>query len=101
LNREVLEAFKHWGEQAPDPERVFPIQTGFRKAWIALLKIAKVKGFRWHDLRHHFATRLVQKGVPLNTVRDLMGHSDIRMTLRYAHPAPDQRREAVDLLVAP
>src|ERR1700738_5667320 len=40
-------------------------------------------------------TRLVQVGVPLNTVRDLLGHSSIAMTLRYAHLAPDQRREAV------
>src|SRR6266478_9463231 len=47
------------------------------------------------ELRHHFASRLVQHGVPLNTVRDLLGHSTVGMSLRYAHLAPDQRREAV------
>jgi hypothetical protein len=46
-------------------------------------------------MRHHFASRLVQHGVPLNTVRDLLGHSSVAMSLRYAHLAPDQRREAV------
>jgi hypothetical protein len=38
---------------------------------------------------------LVQRGVPVNTVRDLLGHSSVAMSLRYAHLAPDQRREAV------
>ena len=40
-------------------------------------------------------TRLVHRGVALNTVRDILGHSSIAMTLRYAHLAPDQRRDAV------
>ena len=44
------------------------------------------------------ATRLVQCGVPLNTVRDLLGHSSLAMTLKYAHLAPDQRRDAVATL---
>lgn len=68
--------------------------TGFRTAWEKLLRRARISQFRWHDLRHHFASRLVQHGVPLNTVRDLLGHSSVGMSLRYAHLAPDQRREA-------
>jgi hypothetical protein len=55
----------------------------------------KITGFRWHDVRHHFASRLIQHGVPLNTVRDFLGHSSVAMSLRYAHLAPDQGREAV------
>jgi integrase len=51
--------------------------------------------FRWQYLRHHFASRLVQRGEPLNTARDLLGHRTVQMSLRYAHLAPDQRREAV------
>jgi hypothetical protein len=44
------------------------------------------------------AARPVQSGVPLNTVRDLLGHGSLAMTLRYAHLAPDQRRDAVTKL---
>jgi putative transposase len=47
------------------------------------------------DLCHHFASRHVQKGIPLKMVRDLLGHSSVTMSSRFAHPAPDQRREAV------
>jgi site-specific recombinase XerD len=66
-----------------------------KTAWAHLLERANITKFPWHDLRHHFASRLVQAGVPLNTVRDLLGHSSVAMSLRYAHLAPDQRREAV------
>jgi integrase len=101
LNTEVLGVLKSWRAVHPGQDRVFAIDTGFKSAWKSLLKRAQITRFRWHDLRHHFASRLVQEGVPLNTVRDLMGHADIKMTLRYAHLAPDQRRQAVELLVRP
>lgn len=99
LNSEALATLKAWREQAPDSERVFPIDTGFKSAWAPLLVRAKLTAFRWHDLRHHFASRLVQAGVPINTVRELLGHASLAMTLRYAHLAPDQKREAVARLV--
>jgi len=96
LNTEAMSVLKRWREQVPGGPRVFEIATGFKTAvWMHVLKRAKVAKFRWHDLRHHFASRLVQRGVPLNTVRDLLGHSSIAMSLRYAHLAPDQRQEAV------
>lgn len=101
LNSEAVEVLRKWREQSPEAERVIEVTTGFKSAWAPLLARAKITAFRWHDLRHHFASRLVQAGVPLNTVRDLLGHASMAMTLRYAHLAPDQKREAVALLVAP
>jgi integrase len=98
LNDEAIRVLKSWREQSSDGARVFEISTGFKTAWGKILKRANIVGFRWHDLRHHFASRLVQLGVPLNTVRDLLGHSSVAMSLRYAHLAPDQRREAVAML---
>ena len=98
LNDEAMRVLEYWREQSGDGPRVFEVSTGFKTAWGHILKRANIVGFRWHDLRHHFASRLVQHGVPLNTVRDLLGHSSIAMSLRYAHLAPDQRREAVAML---
>ncbi len=52
-------------------------------------------------MRHHFASRLAMVAVDLNTIRELLGHSDYAMTLRYAHLAPEHRREAVEVLDRP
>ena len=101
LNSEAVETLRRWREQSGDSERIFPVTTSFKTAWSALLREAKItKRFRWHDLRHHFASRLVQASVPLNTVRELLGHGSMTMTLRYAHLAPDQKCDAVAKLVA-
>ncbi len=64
----------------------------------AILADAGVGEFKWHDMRHHFASRLVMNGVPLNTVRELLGHADLQTTMRYSHLAPDHLREAVGML---
>ena len=95
LNDEAVNTLRRWREQSGPGARVFDVATGFKGAWMKLLKRARISHFRWHDLRHHFASNLVQHGVPLNTVRDLLGHSSVQMSLRYAHLAPDQRRVAV------
>ncbi len=65
-------------------------------AWRGLTKAAGITNFRLHDCRHHFASRLVQAGVDLYTVKELLGHSEITMTERYSHLAPDNLRLAVE-----
>lgn len=64
-------------------------------AWRKLLVRAKIQNFRWHDLRHTFGSRLAQAGRSILEIRDLMGHSDVRVTMRYAHLAPNNLRDAV------
>jgi integrase len=70
----------------------------FRSAWEAAVSRAKVADFRFHDLRHTFASWAVQHGATLQEVKDLLGHSSLAMTLRYAHLAPERLRSAVSRL---
>jgi integrase len=61
---------------------------------------AKIKNFRWHDLRHTFASRLRMKGAPLEDIADLLGHKSLTMTRRYAHLGPNKLHAVVSLLGA-
>ncbi|MGY6517377.1 MAG: tyrosine-type recombinase/integrase [Lysobacteraceae bacterium] len=103
LNREALDVLKRWHKQGEGRGLVFPgigggRMTNVNKSWDALVAAAGLEDFRFHDLRHDFASKLVMAGVDLNTVRELLGHADIAMTLRYAHLAPHKLADAVALL---
>jgi integrase len=70
------------------------IKTGFKAA----CRRAEIKGLRIHDLRHTAASWMVEAGVDLVTVSRILGHSSIQMTMRYAHPTPENMRRAVEKL---
>jgi site-specific recombinase XerD len=77
--------------------RVFAVKNS--RTWFEVaIAEAKVKNFRWHDLRHTFISRLVMKGVDLRTVQELAGHKTISMTVRYAHLAPEHNQAAIEKL---
>lgn len=69
-----------------------------RKSFFTALKKTGIINFHFHDLRHTFASQLVMSGIDINTVRELLGHKDIRMTLRYSHLSPTHKQRAVDIL---
>lgn len=103
LNKEAFSVLSDWKEQGFSSTYVFEGEkdkplTDIKKAWNKLLEDAQIHNFRFHDLRHHFASKLVMAGVDLNTVRELLGHSDLKMTLRYAHLAPEHKAAAVNLI---
>jgi len=69
-----------------------------RTAFATALERAGIKAFRFHDLRHTAASHLVMRGASLKEVQEILGHSDFKMTLRYAHLSPAHLRSAVDRL---
>jgi integrase len=106
LNTDVATVLTTWRTCTPhDADAyVFPGPQGERMttlktSWAKVMTTATLKDFTFHDLRHSFASRLVQAGVDLNVVRELLGHSGIAMTLRYSHLAPEHKAAAVAKLV--
>jgi len=109
LNEEALFVLRAWKNQPGTKSisgYVFPSidgepMCGIGNSWERLLARARISNFRWHDLRHTFASKLVMVGENLNTVRELLGHADYKMTLRYAHLAPEHKAAAVAKLCPP
>lgn len=96
LNETALEVLKR--RQGIHPKYVFtyqgnPITQVNTKAWRNALKRAGIENFRWHDLRHTWASWLVQGGVPLNVIQEMGAWQSTDMVRRYAHLAPEQFRK--------
>jgi integrase len=98
VRRTIIRVLKN-----PESQYVFCNKNGkpytdVRKSFYTALKKSDIVNFRFHDLRHTFASQLVMSGIDLNTVRELLGHKSIEMTLRYSHLSPDHKKRAVDIL---
>lgn len=107
LNKEAraaVESRRQWVHKHCKESRwVFADRSGERvksiyASWREALEQAGIEDFRIHDLRHTFASWLVMKGISLYVVRDLLGHSSIKMTERYAHLAQSALVQAVAVL---
>ena len=101
INGQVLEALgglKQGGElvfpNAETGSHIKDVKTAFRGA----CERTKIKGLRFHDLRHTAASKMIEAGVDLVTVSKILGHASIQMTMRYAHPTPENMRLAVSKL---
>ena len=106
LNHEAFSLLSNWLEErdGTDEDYVFASPksggrlTNIKSAWLELMKLADIKKFRFHDLRHTFASKLVMKGADLYSVKELLGHASIETTQKYAHLAPEHKSRIVELL---
>src|SRR4029077_11468622 len=95
LLEELLESIPAFvGKAGPSPFVFTNPETGTRfvnidASFRGSCRKAGFSDVTFHTLRHTFASRLVQVGVPLNTVRELLGHGTMQVTMRYAHLAPN------------
>jgi len=104
INSHLLNKLVKLKNEAQDSQNVFlnpktgkpykKLQTSFNGA----RRRAGIKNLRFHDLRHTFASRLVERGVDLIRVKELLGHSSVKITERYTHSNQEGRKKAVELL---
>jgi integrase len=79
---------------APVADNIGNIKRSFSKA----LEKAGIEDFKFHDLRHTFASHLIMRGASLKEVQEILGHKTMTMTLRYAHLSQEHKKKAVNLL---
>ena len=90
MRDEVYEVLsKRPGEREGRVLKTRSLRTAFERA----VERAAIQDFHWHDLRHHFASWFVMRGGALQALKEVLGHADMKMTLRYAHLSPDHLRD--------
>lgn len=102
INQTLRETLKRLPRRLDSPyvftdgegKRFKEVKRSFKSA----LRRASIKDFTFHDLRHTFASQLVMAGVDITTVKELLGHKTLTMTLRYSHLAPSHKTNAVNVL---
>jgi integrase len=105
LNSLAVETLKRWkSTRRRRSTLVFPSPSGgqlktIKSSWTRLMRETGIRKFCFRDCRHDFAASLVMAGVPITHVRDLLGHSSLNLTERYAAFAPGSARDAVEKLV--
>jgi integrase len=78
---------------------VFPAQrTHVNQTFRRLCSKAEITNFRFHDLRHTFASYLAMANVPMKNIQEYLGHGSLAMTMRYSHLAPSHHRQAIHVL---
>ena len=79
---------------APSPNVISSVKTAF----VSAVKKAGIRDFRFHDLRHTFASQMVMRRASLKDVQEILGHKTMTITLRYAHLSQEHKKKAVSLL---
>ena len=69
------------------------VELSFR--FESALRKANISDFRWHDMRQTLASHMVMSGADIQTVQELLGHSDLQMTMKSAHLAPNHKKAAI------
>ncbi len=98
-SRATLEGIPH----GPESEYLFTDRNGrpfkeVKKSFATACRRVGINGFRFHDLRHTFASHLVMAGKDITSVKKLLGHKSLNMTLRYSHLAPSHMTNVIGVL---
>ena len=104
LNAQAMVVLRE--QEGHHPTRVFvydgkPVTRANNRAWRNALQRAEITDFRWHDLRHTWASWHVQAGTPLNVLKELGGWASLEMVLRYAHLGADHLVEHAERIAGP